>query len=96
MLGFKMHVRFLVCVYLMKFPLSMHSVEMSIRDHGTLRLDAMQVIARAHRMGALRPVHVEVFILRDSVEDAILKRRAVWSAQQISLDGDYDEGVCAM
>ena len=29
-------------------------------------------------MGALRPVYVEMFILRNSIEETILNRRAEW------------------
>ncbi|OEH77428.1 swi2 snf2-containing protein [Cyclospora cayetanensis] len=41
-------------------------------------------------MGALRPVYVELFVLRDSVEESILARRAEWSSQDFASD-DADE-----
>lgn len=41
-------------------------------------------------MGALRPVHVELFVLRDSVEESILARRADWSIQE-SLQEETEE-----
>lgn len=52
-----------------------------------------QVISRAHRMGALRDVHVEVFILKDTVEETILQLRRVWttSTEDNSNDGSADK-----
>ena len=39
-------------------------------------------------MGALRPVYVELFVLRGSVEESILARRAEWTSQAASSVAD--------
>lgn len=37
-----------------------------------------QVISRAHRMGATRPVHVETLAMRGTIEEQMLEFLQVW------------------
>lgn len=37
-----------------------------------------QVISRAHRMGATRPVHVETLAMRGTIEEQMLAFLQVW------------------
>lgn len=37
-----------------------------------------QVISRAHRMGATRPIHVETLAMRGTIEEQMLEFLQVW------------------
>ena len=37
-----------------------------------------QVISRAHRMGAVRPIHVETLAMRGTIEEQMLEFLQVW------------------
>ncbi|KFG33956.1 SWI2/SNF2-containing protein, partial [Toxoplasma gondii FOU] len=73
-------------VLLLSTQLGAHGLDLSCASHVLLPDPPtdpnveQQVISRAHRMGALRDVHVEIFILKDTVEETILQRRGVWTA----------------
>ena len=41
-----------------------------------------QAIKRAHRIGQIRPVHVETLVLQDTLEDLMLQRRKGMTAQE--------------
>ncbi|KAF8821998.1 hypothetical protein IE077_001236, partial [Cardiosporidium cionae] len=80
-------------VLLLGTNLGAHGLDLSCATHVFI-LDPLvdpnieqQVISRAHRMGALRTVHVEVFILKDTIEENILKHRSVWSRLDSAIGG---------
>lgn len=37
-----------------------------------------QVISRAHRMGAIRPIHVETLVMRETIEQQMVQFRQVY------------------
>ncbi|PFH38336.1 hypothetical protein BESB_006770 [Besnoitia besnoiti] len=90
-------------VLLLSTQLGAHGLDLSCASHVLLPDPPtdpnveQQVISRAHRMGALRDVHVEVFILKDTVEETILHRRGVWTttSSEASQDGTATKGAAA-
>lgn len=92
-------------VLLLSTQLGAHGLDLSCASHVLLPDPPtdpnveQQVISRAHRMGALRDVHVEIFILKDTVEETILQLRGVWTASA-SAEGDQGgmttKGTCGV
>ncbi|PHJ18946.1 swi2 snf2-containing protein [Cystoisospora suis] len=86
-------------VLLLSTQLGAHGLDLSCASHILLPDPPtdpnveQQVISRAHRMGALKDVHVEVFILKDTVEETILQLRGVWTTptDDNGSEGNADE-----
>ena len=74
-----------VPVLLMYLPWGAHGVDLScvctilILDPVTNVNVELQVVARAHRMGAVGEVEVETLVNQNSIEETILHHRSLWS-----------------
>lgn len=71
-------------ICLLQVPHGAHGLDLSCASH-VLLLEPIadvnleqQVISRAHRMGALRDVYVEVFVVRGSVDELTVRNRDQW------------------
>lgn len=61
-----------------------HGIKLDVSVGNFISMEE-QVISRAHRMGATRPIHVETLAMRGTVEEQMLKFLQVYFCTYISL-----------